>query len=418
MQTSLARCVAQLGLAWLALTATAWAQTAPKLNTLTPAEQAAGWILLFDGETLFGWEDGNAVARKTRTAPADPNEPAPNPINWQVVDGAIRANAGEIGLLCTTSEFADYQLHVEWRAVKNCNSGIFLRTALKPTDAGLDCYELNVAPPDNPFPTGSYVKRQKVEGAGETDGWRTYDCTLRGDHSVIVLDGKEVLNYRDPGPLRKGRIGLQHNMGQVEFRNIKLKPLGLKSIFNGKDLTGWKEFPGKASKWSVTEAGELRVQNGNGQLESAAQFADFVLQIDVFVNGKGLNSGLFFRSIPGEFWQGYESQIQNAYLNDDPTNPKDFGTGAFYRRQKARKIVSQDETWFTKTLVVSGNHMATWVNGYQVSDWTDDRAPNDNPRNGFRQAGGTLSLQGHDPTTDLRFRNIHVQELPANNAKQ
>jgi hypothetical protein len=56
--------------------------------------------------------------------------------------------------------------------------------------------------------------------------------------------------------------------------------------------------------------------------------------------------------------------------------------------------------------------MATWVNGYQVSDWTDTRPANDNPRQGLRLAPGTISIQGHDPTTDLLFRNLRLAEMP------
>ena len=51
------------------------------------------------------------------------------------------------------------------------------------------------------------------------------------------------------------------------------------------------------------------------------------------------------------------------------------------------------------------------MNGYQTVDWTDDRKPDDNPRKGYRAAKGTLSIQGHDPTTDLLFRNIRIAEL-------
>jgi hypothetical protein len=47
-----------------------------------------------------------------------------------------------------------------------------------------------------------------------------------------------------------------------------------------------------------------------------------------------------------------------------------------------------------------------------VSDWTDDREPNDNARNGKRLAAGTLAIQGHDPKTDLSFRNIKLGEMP------
>ena len=35
-----------------------------------------------------------------------------------------------------------------------------------------------------------------------------------------------------------------------------------------------------------------------------------------------------------------------------------------------------------------------------------------NAREGARKAPGTLSIQGHDPTTDLLFRNIRIAELP------
>ena len=73
--------------------------------------------------------------------------------------------------------------------------------------------------------------------------------------------------------------------------------------------------------------------------------------------------------------------------------------------------MANDFEWFTKTLVVSGDHMAVWVNGYQVTDWTDTRPPHDNPRNGLRTAKGTLIIQGHDPTTDLSFRNIRIAEM-------
>jgi hypothetical protein len=136
------------------------------------------------------------------------------------------------------------------------------------------------------------------------------------------------------------------------------------------------------------------------------------MQLEIFSGGKFLNSGIFFRNIPGEFWQGYESQIQNGFFGSDRTKPIDCGTGGFYRRQNARRVVPNDFEWFNETLVVAGNHMAAWINGYQVSDWTDTREPNENPRNGLRLAPGTITIQGHDPTTNLSFRKLRISELP------
>ena len=377
----------------IAVATGAAAQAAETPNTLSQEEIAEGWILLFDGETDFGWKAGSKA-------------------NWKVADGAISVSEGEKGLFSTTSPFADYVLKVDFRADKQTNSGVFLRTPAQPTDPTGDCYELNIAPDDNPFPTGGFVGRQKSDGGHTTGEWQTFEVAADGAHFKVKLDGKQVLDYVDPKPLARGLIGLQLNSGPVAFRNIKLKPLGLKPIFNGRDLSGWKVFPGKKSEYSVTPEGELNVKNGPGQLESEGKFGDFVLQLEVFSNGKHLNSGIFFRSIPGEFWNGYESQIQNGYKDGHRTQPLDFGTGAIYRRQKARKVVSNDFEWFSKTILAAGDHVAVWVNGYPVTDWTDTRAPNANPRQGLRREAGTLIIQGHDPTTDLSFRNLKAVELP------
>jgi hypothetical protein len=367
---------------------------------------------LFDGETTYGWE-------------------ANSDANWAVKDGMLSAGSGKPGLLCTTSDFADYDLKVEFRCPESdsgsgpTNSGVFLRTPLNPTDPAKDCYELNIASPPpkpatggtvnpawSPFPTGSFVNRKPGSFYRASSDWQSFEITAAGGHFIVKLDGKQVLDYTDPQPLGRGRIGLQYRFGKIEFRNVKLKPLGLQSLFNGRDLAGWRTYPELKSVFSVTSAGELNVKNGKGQLESEGKFADLVLQLEVYSNGKQLNSGVFFRSIPGDIQNGYEMQVQNGYKDGDRTKPVDFGTGAIYRRQPARKVMGDDFRWVAMTLVASGNHIATWVEGYQVTDWTDDRAADENPRKGLRTAPGTLIIQGHDPTTDLSFRKLRAGEMP------
>lgn len=222
---------------------------------------------------------------------------------------------------------------------------------------------------------------------------------------------------------------------KLELRDVTLLPLGQKPLFNGKNLDGWKEFTGKkyASKFSVNDKLEINLKNGPGDLQTVGQYADFCMQIECFCNGKDLNSGVFFRCRPNEYQNGYEAQIHNKFLDKpktyvvevhDPVNHKltdkkkvqsaaaDYGTGAIYRRIPVRKSVAKDGEWFTMTIVAHGNHMATWVNGVQVVDWDDNRPPNDNARNGCRLEAGHISLQGHDPTTDLSFRNIRLAEYP------
>ena len=383
--------------------------TAAENNQLTPEQIRDGWISLFDGETLFGWEKVNGV-------------------DWQVADGEIRAANGDVGFLMTTSEFADYELHLEFKATPTTNSGVFLRTLLQPKNPTTDCYELNIAPRDNPYPTGALVGRYKLPGGPRhsradlgalgqpidawNSEWHHYDIVVDGNTVLIKLDGSVQQRYEDPDPVMLGRIGLQHNKGAIAFRNVRLKPLNTKPIFNGKNLAGWNTDRAETSRFEVTPKGELRVLDGRGQIESNASYGDFVLQLECFVDGDALNSGVFFRCIPGDFMMGYECQIQNGFLNGDRTKPQDCGTGGFFRRQNARRIVASDHEWFAMTLAANGPHMAAWVDGQQVSDWTDTRKPHENPRKGLRTEPGTLAIQGHDPTTDLRFRNLRVVELP------
>ncbi|MFV1967063.1 MAG: DUF1080 domain-containing protein [Pirellulaceae bacterium] len=360
---------------------------------LTEEELAEGWIALFDGHTLFGWQPQTEA-------------------NWRVEDGAIVVDRGDKGLLCSTTQFADYILKLEFRSAAGTNSGIFLHTPLRDEVPDQNCYELNIAGRDNPFPTGSLVNRAKAEGVFESDDWQAYEVTLEGAHVTVQLDGETILEYTDPKPLRRGHIGLQLNRGKVEFRNIQLKPLGLPHVFNGKDLTGWKEYPEMASRFTVTEKGWLNVKHGRGQLETEKTYGDFVLQLECITHAPALNSGIFFRCIPGETMNGYESQIHNAFKGEDRTAPVDHGTGGIFRRQPARLVVADDQVWFHNTIIADGPHMAVWVNGCQVSDWTDEREPNENPRRGLRVEPGTIMIQGHDPTTDISFRNIRVAETP------
>lgn len=378
-----------LAFGWIMPRAELFAQT----PGLTPEEIEDGWISLFDGESLFGWK------QVTKT-------------DWKVVDGTIQATDGEIGLLCTTTQFADYIFRVDFLAEENTNSGVFLRTSPKPKSPTYDCYELNIAPPSNSFPTGSFVGREKVTPECKPGEWHTFEVRVQGPVLEVKLDGEVVSTLEDPAYLGKGFIGLQHNEGKIQFRNVSLKPLGLKSIFNGKDLTGWKQYPEMVTKFSVTEEGAIHAQDGPGQLETEGLYANFVLQMEAKTNAENLNSGLFFRCIPGDKMMGYESQIHNGIEGNDPTKPVDSGTGAIFRRCVARKVVSKDMEWLTKTLIAEGAHISVWVNGYQVTDWTDQRKPDENPRRGQRVAAGSIILQGHDPTTDVLFRNFQIQELP------
>lgn len=82
-------------------------ETAP--GQLSAAEEAQGFVSLFDGETFAGWEQKG---------------------NWEIQDGAFaRVRAG--GSLTYTKARVpdDFELRFEWKVSKGCNSGVYYRPA-------------------------------------------------------------------------------------------------------------------------------------------------------------------------------------------------------------------------------------------------------------------------------------------------
>ncbi|QDT02592.1 hypothetical protein K227x_09700 [Rubripirellula lacrimiformis] len=360
-----------------------------------PADQASeGWIRLFDGHTLYGWEITGAA-------------------NWRIEDGSIVVDEGAKCLLCTSMPWQDFELELEYQADADTNSGVFLRTPLEPEDPALDCYEVNIAPADNPYPTAGLVKRQKADPVSEpesADAWRTMRMVLDGDHLTVAVDGKVVNDYTDKVGLETGRIGLQHNGGRIAFRNIRLKPIGLNSLLS-KDLDQWTKYPEMPGSFTVTDDGDLHVQGGRTQLESKQSFGDFVLLAQYQLAKPEMNSGIFFRCIPGDEMMGYECQLSNEVKDGNPLAPADTGTGGIFKRQDARVVAGDADKFSTLVLVVHQQKIAAWVEGVQVSNWFDDRKADENPRRGLRLEPGTIMIQGHDPTTDAKLKQIAIRAI-------
>lgn len=339
-------------------------------------EQGA-WIDLFDGETLFGW-----------TALGD--------AEWTVEDGVLTASGGSGGWLASNGQFKDFELEALVRVRKGHSTGIVLRSALD----------------GHPSENGAAVVALAEPEDGGAD-WHEVKVTARAGDISATLDGAPVEGLGAAAAI--GHVGIQYHASRskVEVKQMRLRPLGLSPIFDGMTLDGWNIIPGRDSVFKVVD-GALNITNGNGQIETDGVYRNFILQLDIISNGEHLNSGVFFRGPKGVFWKGYESQVRNQWMRDDRTRPVDFGTGGIYAVQAARRVVSTDHEWFSKTILCNGNHMAVWIDGYLVSDYFDTRPPVDNGdgKAGYVPGPGTIHLQGHDPTTDLSFKNINIQVLP------
>jgi hypothetical protein len=346
----------------------------------THEEALDGWIALFNGEDLFGWEVHGEGG------------------HWFVNNGVLTATGESGNWIGTTATFADFELVVEWKVSKGGNSGIFFRAAEEGAP-WVNGYESQIDEDDPKNPTGSIYNIIKAEQVDVPDEkWHETRITADGNHLQVDIDGKKVVDATDDSH-EQGTIGLQFHHGgmRVEFRKVWLKPLGLESIFNGKDFTGWRNV-GKNPSFKI-EDGAIRLQGGPGYVESDGTYDDFIAQVMVRT-APNSNSGVFFRGprIEGdEFraWpQGYEAQVFN--------HPRDFTTGGIYSFQPARGVYSEDGEWFLMTINAVGNRLVTWVNGRIAADWED-------PENRFQD--GILALQAHDPNSIIYYRKVEIRDL-------
>jgi hypothetical protein len=215
---------------------TGWAQRSTAPNTLTAEEQKEGFILLFDGKTLNGWD-------------VRPGQEAV----WKVVDGVIRNSSSAPGTtLLTQEDFANFVLRAEFRAHPDVNSGLMLRQPRprpqpaggepkakgKKAGGGAQGYELQIRDKvltdrtGGNFLTASIVNVQNAPSDVRIvpGQWNSFEVTMNGDHLVVVYNGRKTVDARD-SRLKSGAIGLQSAHPEdppgatVEFRNLKIKRL-------------------------------------------------------------------------------------------------------------------------------------------------------------------------------------------------
>jgi hypothetical protein len=213
------------------------------INTLTDAEKAAGWKLLFNGTDTTGWHN----FRREGIRPG-----------WQIKDGALVCvdphNAGDI---VTTDQFDWFELQLDYNISEAGNSGIMYHV----TDAGAYIWmtgpefqlEDNVAaadpvrcgwlyalyqPPIDPK-TGATLDATKPVGQWnhvrllitpekcehEINGVKYFEYKLHSDDfnaRVVASKFGAMPNFAKSDT---GYIALQGDHGSVAFRNIKIRPI-------------------------------------------------------------------------------------------------------------------------------------------------------------------------------------------------
>jgi len=197
--------------------------------------------------------------------------------------------------------------------------------------------------------------------------------------------------------------------GAAAYAAEQVKPDkdGWYTLYNGKDLDGWK-VGDNAGSFKVEDG--LIVANGNvahlfydGPVMDH-HFKNFEFECDVMTAPKA-NSGLYFHTKYQEKgWPGtgYEAQVNNTH-----SDPKK--TGGLYGIKDVFEAPAKDGEWFRYTIIVKGKQIVLKINGKTTADWTE---PDDWPQDkGRKLSSGTFAIQGHDPGSKVCFKNIRVKPL-------
>ena len=209
----------------------------PPPNTLTPEERAAGFELLFDGETTEGWH----VFKEEGTP------------GWDVVDGAL-SRVAPGGDLVTDRAFGDFELRLQWKVEPGGNSGILFRIdeesertfhsapemqilddaahadgASRLTSAGAN-YGLHPAPEGVVRPAGEWNEVRLIADGPHVEHWlngrKIVEYELWSDEWREKVAASKFSQWPEYGMSREGPIGLQDHGDRVFYRSIRIRTLG------------------------------------------------------------------------------------------------------------------------------------------------------------------------------------------------
>lgn len=189
------------------------------------------------------------------------------------------------------------------------------------------------------------------------------------------------------------------------------------TLFNGKNLDGWKasEAPGA---FKVVD-GQIECDGPRSHLfyvgpDGKADFKNFELSVEVLTRN-GANSGVYFHTEfqPHDFPdKGFEAQVLNVPGGQGGYRENKL-TGSLYAIRNIYKPMARDDEWFTMSVSVRGKRIQIRVNNVLLVDYLEPSPAPDVPEHPGRKLGhGTFALQCHDPGSKAFYRNLKVRRLP------
>ena len=192
------------------------------------------------------------------------------------------------------------------------------------------------------------------------------------------------------------------NLIIILFLNIPLLEKS-KSIFNGKNLDGWKVYG--TEKWYVEE-GELVCESGPnreyGYLATKKKYKNFILEISFYQESDG-NSGVFFRSsIEGTKISGWQVEVAPPGFHSGGIY-ESYGRGWLIKPLSKYDDIVKMKSWNKMKIKVVDENVTTWINGKKMINLSDER---------IGDANGSIALQIHDGGgIKVRWKDIIIREI-------
>jgi len=175
------------------------------------------------------------------------------------------------------------------------------------------------------------------------------------------------------------------------------------SLFNGRDLSGWKIFGNE--QWYV-EDGELICESGPekkyGYLATEKVYKDFELKLEFKQESNG-NSGVFFRSsLEGIKISGWQVEVAPKG-HDTGGIYESYGRGWLIRIPEEKENILKEGVWNKMKIQVIGDQVTTWLNGEKMVELKDEK---------IGKATGVIALQIHSGGgIKVRWKNLFIKEL-------
>jgi hypothetical protein len=190
--------------------------------------EGEGWVCLFDGKNLDGWEQLNGKA------------------TYEVDEGTILGKTvprSPNSFLCTKKHYGDFELVFEVKLDPRLNSGVQFRSNSfqKYRKGRVHGYQVEIAANPNAGRIYDEARRGKwlddakdltpeARKAFKRDDWNKYRVRCQGDHIQTWVNGVQVADFHDD-MTKSGFVGLQvhsfrgEHPAWVRWRNICIKEL-------------------------------------------------------------------------------------------------------------------------------------------------------------------------------------------------